>query len=508
MKNINNEYMDTVSLQGFARSPFLVQASQGQTVGRWVLLAFAACGLLHIAIGADPFISTLAVMAMALGMAPIIGIGVWNVGAIFIFLVAFRHVGFPLFAKLALAQPLDMNLDQPLAAFAAVTVGVFAYFSAFMMANNIKVGLPLLRPVTTPHLLRRLSFLAFIVGFAANLELALRINVQTGVWNISNSFLPCLHLALIAAAASALLKSDGHRILDGWTLTVLIVEVAFAFVQNARTPILESVLALAMTDVAFHGRFTKKQVAITIAAFSLLVAITPVILYVRNVRDDLAWDKRIAATTTALVNWRDAKTAFIAYQGAEAMSSGFFMRYYGSPNNIFERFSHVNDTDVLIVGADRTGKLGFEVIDRAVQYALPRLLVPDKPIDHGEGDWIYYEYGGTYRYGNFLTAPLIGVGYASFGWFGVFVFPFMLGSAIFLLIKKTVGFNLPGNVWVIYTIIATNNQFVEGGASSYVTMIMRQLPQDAIIMLFFAGLIGTSRITLQKVLRKPSENDL
>jgi hypothetical protein len=229
----------------------------------------------------------------------------------------------------------------------------------------------------------------------------------------------------------------------------------------------------------------------------LLVAITPVILYVRTDRDDLAWDKRIGATAAALANWGEAKSAFIAFQGAEALSSGFFMRYYGTPNNIFERFSHINDTDVLITGADRTGKLGFEVIDRSVQHALPRLLVPDKPIDYSEGDWVYYEYGGMYRYGNFLTAPLIGVGYASYGWLGVFVFPFMLGSAIFLLIKKTVGFNLQKNVWVIYTIIAVNNQFVEGGASSYAAMILRQLPQDTIIMLFFAGLIGTSRITLQ-----------
>jgi len=262
-------------------------------------------------------------MAMTLGMVPIIRFGVWNVGAILIFLVAFRHVGFPLFAKLAMAQALDTHLDQPLAAFAAVTAGVFAYFSAFLVVNNIKVGLPLLRPVTTPRLLHRLSILAFLVGFAANLELALRINVQTGAWNISNFFLPCLHLALIAGAASAFLKSDGHRILDGWTLTVLAVEVAFAFVQNVRTPILESVLALAMTDAAFHGRFTKKQAAITIGAILLMIAITPVILYVRNVRDDLPWGERITATASAIANWREAQSAFIAYQAAEAMSRDF-----------------------------------------------------------------------------------------------------------------------------------------------------------------------------------------
>ena len=152
-----------------------------------------------------------------------------------------------------------------------------------------------------------------------------------------------------------------------------------------------------------------------------------------------------------------------------------------------------------MLGLISTGKLGFEVIDRAVEHALPRVLVPEKPTDYGEGDWIYYEYLGTYRHGNFLTAPLIGVGYASFGWLGVFVFPFLLGTAILLLIKKTVGFNLGGNVWVIYTIIVVNNQFVEGGASSYVAMLVRQLPQDTLMMLLFAALLGTNWITLRKV---------
>ena len=493
-----HEYDGTLSLRGFPRLPLLVETHQGKSVAIYALFAFATCGLLHVAIGTDPLVSALAVMAMTLGMAPIISFGAWNVGAILVFLVAFRHVGFPLFAKLALAQALDTHLDQPLAAFAAVTAGVFAYFSAFMLVNKIKVGLPLLRPVTTPRLLRRLSFLAFLVGFAANLELALRVNVQTDAWNISNSFLPCLHLALIAAAASALLRSDGHRILDGWTITVLAVEVAFAFVHNVRTPILESVLALAMTDAAFHGRFTKKQVAITIAAFLLLIAITPVFLYVRNVRDDLPWAERITTTARALANWREAESAFLAYQYAEGSRSGFFMRYYGAPNNLFERFSHVNDVDVLIAGVNRPSKIGYEVIERAVQYALPRILVPEKPAGYGEGDWIYFELLGTYRYGNFLTAPLIGVGYMSFGWFGVFLFPFILGTAILLLIKKTVGFNLRGNVLVIYTFIAVNNLFVEGGVSTYLAMSVRQLPQDTIIMLFLAALIGTNRITLHK----------
>lgn len=493
-----HEYNGTLSFQGFPRSPVLVQARQGKNAGIYALLAFAVCGLLHIAIGADPLISTLAVMAMVLGMAPIIRFGAWNIGAILVFLVAFRHVGFPLFAKLALAQALETHLDQPLPAFAAVTAGVLAYFLVFMLVNNVKVGPPLLRPVTTPNLLRRLSFLAFLVGFVANLELAMRINLETGAWNISNAFLPCLHLALIAAAASTLSRSDGRRIFDGWTLAILVVEVVFAFARNVRTPILESILALVVTDVAFNKRFTKKQVATTIGAFLLFILITPVILFIRHTRGDLAWGERITATTAAIVNWEEVESTFLAYQGKVASSSGFFMRYYDTPTSVFERFSHINDTDVLIAGADRNGKLGFDVIDRAIKYALPRLFVPDKPIDYGEGSWIYSEYEGVYHYGNFQTAPLIGVGYASFGWMGVFFFPLFFGSAILLLIKKAVGFNILGNVWVIYTFISINNPFVEGGTWSYMAIILRQLPQDTIIMLLFAALIGTNRITFHK----------
>jgi hypothetical protein len=70
--------------------------------------------------------------------------------------------------------------------------------------------------------------------------------------------------------------------------------------------------------------------------------------------------------------------------------------------------------------------------------------------------------------------------------------------AIFLLIKKSVGFDILGNVWVIYTFISINNPLIEGGTWSYMAMILRKLPQDTIIMIFFAALIGTNRITIQK----------
>lgn len=498
MGETKHGYAEMMSPGVLTGSPIYFQVNLGTSVGGWVLFGFAVCGLVHVAIGADPLIVSLAIIAVGLGIAPIIKFGAWNLGAVLVFLVAFRYIGFSLFAKLALGQALDTNLDQPLTAFAVVTLGVLSYFLVFMIVNNIELGLPLLRPVIEPHLLRRLSFIAFLVGFVANLENALRINLQTDEWNISNSFMPYLHLALISAAASAIIKSKGRRLLDGWTITILVVEVVFAFVQNGRTPILEAVLALAVTDIAFRGRFTKKQIAITAAAFLLLIIITPIFLYVRGDRGDLNWKERITSTIMALVNWKDTESSLLAIRRSEALNSGDYLLYYGTPTNIFERLSLVNHTDVLINGADSVGNLGFEVIDRAIQHTLPRLLVPDKPIDYSEGDWMHFEYMGDYRYGNFLTAPLIGVGYASFGLIGVFVFPFIIGLAIFLLIKKAVGLNIIGNIWVIYILISINNQFVEGGTWSNVEMIMRKLPQDAIVMLMISVIIGTNRLVFRK----------
>jgi hypothetical protein len=506
MGDIRHGFLKKVFTGDLSRSPTCFQLNRGRTVAGWVLCGFAVCGMAHVAIGADPLIVSLAIIAMALGIAPVIRFGAWNLGAVLVLLVAFRYVGFSLFAKISMGQALDTNLDQPLAAFAAVSFGVFAYFSACMMANRISVGLPLLRPVTEPHLLRRLSVISFLVGFSANLENALRVNLQTDAWNISNSFMPFLHLALISAAASSVLRNKERRILDGWTLTILVVEVAFAFVQNARTPIVEAVLALAVTDIAFRGRFTKKQVAITIAAFSLLTVITPVMLYVRGVRGELDWKGRIAVTVADFGDWREAESALLAFRHAESLRSGFSLRYYDAPTNVFERLSLVNHTDVLIHGADNVGHFGYDVIKRAIRYAMPRFLVPDKPTDYSEGDWIHYEYTGDYRYGNFLTSPVIGVGYASFGWVGVFAFPFVIGLSIFLLIKKAIGLNLASNIWAVYILISINNQFVEGSTWSNAALILRQLPQDTVVMLLFAFLIGTNRIVLKAAHRSDEGN--
>lgn len=471
---------------------------QGTKAIKIAFMVFCTLGVAHVVLGAHPIVPGLAIATMLLAMWPMIRFGVMNISVILIILTAFRYVGFPIIAKLFMGQSLDTHLDQPVKAFMAVMVGMLAYVGAVFLANKINIGKPLLKPLNDPRMLRLLSFAAFVVGFAANLDASIHAYIESDDLTISNFFTPFLHLSLISAAASSLLENGRHKVTDSWVLLILAIEIIFAFARNARTPILEAALCLVITAAAFQGQFSKKQIVGGLAAFLLLVALTPMALYVRHTRVDLTMSERIIASFDALSDWKLAQTDFIDSIEKESLSTGYFMRYYDMPNNVFERFSHVNDVDVLISGTDNIRMLGFEVIEQAMERALPRFLAPDKPRDYGEGDWIYCELGVKCLYGNFLTASMIGVGYVAFGWIGVFFFPFLLGLPVLLIIKKVVGLNLVQNVWAIFVLITINNQFVEGGAASYISIILRNIPQDFLVMLIISTMIGASKIAMRK----------
>lgn len=112
---------------------------------------------------------------------------------------------------------------------------------------------------------------------------------------------------------------------------------------------------------------------------------------------------------------------------------------------------------------------------------MPRMLSPDKPRDYSQGSWLY-ERIGLANAGPFATAPLIGTGYTAFGWTGAFFYPLVLGLVWLLIVKKISGWNLQGNVWAIYLLIRVHDQFVEGSTDAYVLHLLRNLPQDLVLL--------------------------
>jgi len=276
-----------------------------------------------------------------------------------------------------------------------------------------------------------------------------------------------------------------------WIIILLILEIAFAMVQNSRMALMEAFLCIIVTIIAFKTKIEWKKFLVAVFAIGLIVIFsTPVFLYVRNSREDLSWTKRIDATFEMALKWPEA---FAYYQRQRAVWDrlGWYLNYYDMPKNILERMTLVNHVDVLKSGSDRFGKVGLEDLKLSFQRALPRILSPDKHREYSQGSWLYESIGLT-KPGPFATAPLIGTGYVAFGWAGVYFYPFVFGLMWLTIIKKISGWDLQGNVWTIYLLIRVHNQFVEGSSDGSLIYILRSLPQDFVV-LWVVGTIANGR---------------
>ncbi|WP_155304553.1 hypothetical protein [Desulfosarcina widdelii] len=437
--------------------------------------------VLHIAIGADPLVACLAGLAVIISIYPIAIHGFLNIGAVLIAMVGFRYVGFPFFAKLTMGQPLDTYLLDPAGSFWVVLLGLQGYLFAFSVASNLPVGRPALKLVTSNATLARISFLAAIIGIMANLSVAFRAGEQYTGLTVAEFFVPFLHLALISAIARVLQATEKRRGLDMWIICLLIAEIAFAMVKNSRMALMETFLCFIVTVISFEAKIRWRQFLFTVFAIVMVIIFaTPVFLYVRDSRDDLSWTQRIEATLEMVLKWPEAFAEYQEYRDL-ANRSGWHLNYYGSPQNIFERTTLVNHVDVIKAGSDIYGPVGLEDMKLCLKRAMPRALSPDKPREYSQGSWLYEKIGLSNQ-GPFATAPLIGTGYAAFGWAGAFFYPLVLGLAWFLIVKKISGWHLQGNVWAIYLLLRIHNQFVEGASDAYVVNVLRSLPQDLFLL--------------------------
>jgi hypothetical protein len=447
----------------------------------WCILIGLSC-VFHIALGADLIVVCPAGLAALLSIYPIAIYGFLNIGAVLVALVAFRYVGFPLLAKLAMGQPLDTYLLDPAGSFEVVLIGLLGYLVALLMASYFSVGRPFLQPTSNKAILGRISFLAAVIGITANLTVAFRTGEYYQGITIAEFFVPFLHLALISSIARILQASKKQRSLDMWVAILLILEIAFAMVKNSRMALTETFLCYIATVVAFEIRIKWKQFTVTIFSIGIVIIFaTPVFLYVRDTRDDLSWTERIDATLEMAFRWPEA---FAYYQNYTNLVDriGWHLNYYGSPQNVFERMTLVNHVDVIKAGSDSHGRIGQEDLRLSLERAMPRMLSPNKPREYSQGSWLY-ERIGLPNQGPFATAPLIGTGYAAFSWTGAFFYPLVLGMTWLLILKKISGWDLQGNIWVIYLLLRVHNQFVEGSSDAYVVYILRNLPQDLILLL-------------------------
>lgn len=468
---------------------------QGQWLFKLAVLVSLILAAVHVVLGSSVIVAFTAFFIILFGVIVVARFGVLNVAGLLLFLAVFRYVGFPVVGKLMVGQPLDTYLEQPTGSFLVVLLGMLGYIAALTVAAKIRVGRPLLKPVVDSGRLRWISLVAGVIGIVANFAVAFRVSEDYEGITTANFFVAFLHLSLIAAVASVLIRTRGKRSLDWWVIAVIISEFTFAMVQNSRMTVMDTFLSYIVTVAAFNARVSGRQLAGIGVAVVVVVLITPIMLSVRDVRSELSWTQRIETTFNVVRNWRDAITAYEAWR--DLSSAKNYLQYYGAPQNVLERMSLVNHVDVLKSGVDRTRQVGIEDLGLAIEKVLPRVLSPEKPRGYSQSSWLYCETGVYCSEAGFDTAPLVAHGYASFGWVGVVVYPLLLGFPVLLLLKKSAGWNLSGNIWAVYLLLRVHNNFVEGGSDAYLIMLLRELPQDLLLLLLISASVGVSALAMR-----------
>lgn len=454
---------------------------QSRLLVKMAVILTILASIAHLFIGADPIVVCIAAVTFILSICPIALCGFLNMGAVLVALVGLRYVGVPIFAKLAMEQPLNSNLLDPRGSFLVVFVGVVGYLAAFVSAANLHVGRSILRRVGCAYEMGRMSLLAGGVGIAAAAAVAVRVGVNYSGISVANFFTGFVNLGLIFALARNASLSKRMRSLD-WRLAILVAaEVALAAVSNRRMPIINLLLCFLLAKVSFDARIRWRQVglfAAAMAVFSLFV--TPVLLYVRGFRSHLGWSQRVALTVHAAENWR---ATLLHYRAVTDIGEhpAWFLDYYGAPENVLQRVSLVNHVDAVKGASDGYGRLGARYLLLSFNQAIPRIFNPDKLQGCSLG-CLEFRALGFPSAGPYSTLPLIGEGYADFGWIGAFCFPLFLGFAMLIVTKKLSGWDLHNNVWAIFFLIIVSNPYVEGTLSQYSVLILRTIPQDLLVI--------------------------
>jgi len=437
-------------------------------------------GIVHLFLGANFLVVSTAVISFLLTVFPLSYYGFLNLGSLLIFLVGFRYVGFPLIAKIAYGQPLDTYLFNPLLAYTIVLLGIVGYLLSFILVNAINIGRPFLKRVTDRNSLFRISLLSSVIGITANIFVSLRVgNYYSGI-TIADFFTSFLHLSLISAIAYSIQISRPRYRIYIWISFIFLLHILFSFSRDSRWFLIQALLCFIFTSVAFNAQIKWRHLFSVLLIITLSILITPVYLSVRKY-ETLTWTQRIDLITNSFINLPKTILKYSKKQRLYAKRN-WYLNYYGTPDNVLERLSLVNHVDSLSKGTDERGTLKFRDLSWSFKRAMPRFILPDKPLGHSLGYRLYNNFK-IRASGEYSTAPLIGTGYVAFEWIGALFYPFLLGSLLLFIVNKMSGLNLHENIYGVFMLILLHNSFAEGSSDRYILLILRSLPQNLLILL-------------------------
>ncbi len=436
---------------------FLALVLLGGAAVSYALLAFAAFLFLALAFGAQ---------------------GGWRtLNGICVAMLALKFLLVSQVAKVILGEPGDHNLDQALITMGVLAVGSAALLAAALVARGFAFHRPVMVAEWDAEKLRSAALLALGIGTMSYLVLKVAGGVRIGgVFGVLKQFLFLQGLAVALGTAWTIVHYRGRRLFSWLNAVPFLIQFAAGFIDAGRMKMIEPVVLVLLTAVAYGFRFRWTHFAAGLAAvlFTGLFLI-PFGHVARNQTRHESFAANLVETGAFLYENFATRAGWEKfYAEYDDSLDDLGNSYFDEPHGLLDRLSLIKPMDLLVDATLRGGESGWETVTHGLAMLPPRMLYPQKP-PIGTGSMLGQKAGvlTDEDEGTQITFGFIADAFSSFGWAGAAIIPFVIGLGFFLVYGKLVG-PLAGNVWCVGLAAHFQHYFAENNIAAMVLTIAQQ----------------------------------
>lgn len=434
--------------------------------------------LLQLLNGTEPLFALLVFAGLVISWAAVAVLGGWrNLPGFCVAILALKFLLISQVAKVAFGEPGNSNLEVPLISLGALVAGLFAMFVAALVYRLIPTGRPLMAAEWNPDSLRVTALVSLSLGLTSYLALELAGGIRIGgVFGVLKQLLFFQALSIAFGTAWTITQSRGRRLFSWLNGLPFGVQFVMGFVEAGRLKMLEPVLLVLLTAVAYRFRFRAAHFGFAaVAALVAYLFLIPFGALARSEIRDADFQRSLSLTGeflrenfTSLAAWRE----FYHKYDETLEDTGF--SYFDEPNGTLDRLSMIKPMDILVGATLAHGESGWETVSHGFKMLPPRFLYPQKPA-FGTGTILGLKTGMLSEddEGTQVSFGFIADAFSAFGWLGVAVIPFLIGLGFFLVYGKLVG-GLHGNVWCVVMMAHFQHHFAESGVAALTLMICQQ----------------------------------
>ncbi len=446
-----------------------------------IVIPFVVTGVFEVIqlfLGSDPFIVLFSMIGILVTFLPLHfnGRDLYSICAM---LFGIRYLGAALILKTFYRQPLQSHLFAPFASHAWVMVLMVVFTAIIILVRRLDRGVDTFAFPNDPRSLRRLALVSFCLGAGALVVVTHKAAEGSAsslgaVGIIATVLQNFLFLAFAAEAARSLEVSRGRNLFSPFLIGMSIVSFLAISALNARGMFLNCVTAIVLVGFMYKAIRWRYVVVGLIFVTFFASFMTPLILYTRFQRG-LPIPKFIEYTMeTAYKAATDSGFRKYMKDVAEGKSEDINdveYDYFGDRSNVGNRLSFIALFDSVYQASKGAVPIGIRSFRQSMTGVMPGFMGFDKNPE-SLGDWLGWQVGlleaGEQPFINF-GLPM--EGYASWGWIGIIIYPFLFFFPYLWVFTKIASFRLavPVSIFVFTSI----QLMVETTSDGYMNGITR-----------------------------------